>query len=67
MARFGLWPNELAYVEVLLAADVRNNSAWNQRWFVIAGMPTKCAPAKLYSTFWSRICAVQLVCRPSST
>ena len=29
-----LWAAELAYVDGLLARDVRNNSAWNQRFFV---------------------------------
>lgn len=32
---FGLWENELQYVEFLLALDVRNNSAWNQVRFFI--------------------------------
>jgi protein farnesyltransferase/geranylgeranyltransferase type-1 subunit alpha len=31
---------ELRFVERLLAADVRNNSAWNHRWFVVFGRPT---------------------------
>jgi len=46
VARFGLWAGELAYAEALLHADVRNNSAWAQRWFVVAGMPAQCAPAR---------------------
>ena len=29
-----MWAAELAYVDGLLACDVRNNSAWNQRFFV---------------------------------
>lgn len=32
---FSLWDSELPYVESLLEADVRNNSAWNHRWFVV--------------------------------
>lgn len=28
-----LWSNELAYLISLIEKDVRNNSAWNQRWF----------------------------------
>ena len=32
---FSLWDTELPYVETLLLADVRNNSAWNHRWFVV--------------------------------
>lgn len=34
---FGLWDTELTDVESLLKADVRNNSAWNHRWFVVFG------------------------------
>ena len=29
-----LWEAELQFVESLIAQDIRNNSAWNQRWFV---------------------------------
>ena len=36
---FGLWATELGDVEALLKADVRNNSAWNHRWFVVFGGP----------------------------
>ena len=32
---FSLWDTELPYVESLLRADVRNNSAWNHRWFLV--------------------------------
>ncbi|XP_008590198.1 PREDICTED: protein farnesyltransferase/geranylgeranyltransferase type-1 subunit alpha [Galeopterus variegatus] len=35
-AEFKLWENELQYVEQLLKEDVRNNSVWNQRYFVIS-------------------------------
>lgn len=30
-----MWGNELEYVDQLLREDVRNNSVWNQRYFVI--------------------------------
>lgn len=33
---FGLWDGELEYVDKLLLEDVRNNSAWNYRWFVLS-------------------------------
>lgn len=33
---YKLWDNELEFVENLLEDDVRNNSAWNQRHFVIS-------------------------------
>ncbi|XP_063524804.1 protein farnesyltransferase/geranylgeranyltransferase type-1 subunit alpha isoform X3 [Pongo pygmaeus] len=33
---FKLWDNELQYVDQLLKEDVRNNSVWNQRYFVIS-------------------------------
>ncbi|CAD6586525.1 MAG: CAAX geranylgeranyltransferase alpha subunit [Alectoria sarmentosa] len=32
---FSLWDSELPYVETLLQYDVRNNSAWNHRWFIV--------------------------------
>ena len=35
ISKFNLWEFELEYVESLLELDVRNNSAWNHRWFVI--------------------------------
>ena len=34
VARFSLWSSELPFVDSLLDADVRNNSAWNYRYFV---------------------------------
>ncbi|KAK1343145.1 hypothetical protein QTO34_015920 [Cnephaeus nilssonii] len=33
---FKLWDNELQNVDQLLKKDVRNNSVWNQRYFVIS-------------------------------
>uniref|UniRef100_A0A287CSU8 Protein farnesyltransferase/geranylgeranyltransferase type-1 subunit alpha n=1 Tax=Ictidomys tridecemlineatus TaxID=43179 RepID=A0A287CSU8_ICTTR len=33
---FKRWDNELQYVDQLLKEDVRNNSVWNQRYFVIS-------------------------------
>ena len=33
---YKLWDSELEFVERLLEEDVRNNSAWNQRHFVIS-------------------------------
>lgn len=30
-----LFKNELEYTEELIAEDIRNNSAWNQRYFVL--------------------------------
>lgn len=29
------WKEEIDYVDQLLNEDIRNNSAWNQRWFVV--------------------------------
>ena len=37
----GLWLGEFAYVEEMLDRDVRNNSAWNQRFFVLKNMLEK--------------------------
>lgn len=36
LQEYKLWDNELEFVESLLEDDVRNNSAWNQRHFVIS-------------------------------
>lgn len=33
----GLWLGELPYVDDLLQEDVRNNSAWHHRYFVVFG------------------------------
>lgn len=33
---YSLFDKELEYVEQLLEEDIRNNSAWNQRYFVIS-------------------------------
>ena len=35
LKEFGLWEHELQYVDELLRDDLRNNSAWNQRFYVI--------------------------------
>ena len=35
VAAWGLWEAELAFTEAALADDVRNNSAWNQRFFIL--------------------------------
>ena len=36
--RFSLWDQgELEETEHLIDEDVRNNSAWNHRWFVVFG------------------------------
>ena len=32
---FNLWEGELEYSDHLIRQDVRNNSAWNHRWFVL--------------------------------
>ena len=36
-----LWLGELPYVEELLDDDVRNNSAWHHRFFVVFGRGTR--------------------------
>jgi protein farnesyltransferase/geranylgeranyltransferase type-1 subunit alpha len=35
--RFDLWDTELPHIEILLRNDVRNNSAWNHRYYVVFG------------------------------
>ncbi|SLM39247.1 Protein prenyltransferase, alpha subunit [Lasallia pustulata] len=37
---FSLWDSELPYVESLLRSDIRNNSAWNHRWYIVFGRPS---------------------------
>ena len=38
---YRLFDQELDYVERLLEEDIRNNSAWNQRFFVISHLHEK--------------------------
>jgi len=41
MTRFDLFDkSELEYIDQLLAEDIRNNSAWNQRMFYFNNRPT---------------------------
>lgn len=61
---YGLWDKELEFVDKLLREDLRNNSAWNHRCFVITNTTGEClvTPAvnagvdRLYST--CRYCAI---------
>lgn len=39
ISTFDLWELELSYVEELIQRDIRNNSAWNQRWFIHQNNP----------------------------
>lgn len=39
MKRFNQWQHEMEDTDTLIKSDVRNNSAWNHRFFVF-----KCAP-----------------------
>ena len=32
---FDLWEGELDFVDTLINNDMRNNSAWNERYFII--------------------------------
>jgi hypothetical protein len=36
---FGLWRAELAFVDERITEDLRNNSAWNHRFFVVTQQP----------------------------
>ena len=38
---FSTYENELEYIERLLQEDIRNNSAWNQRFFIVTSFPIK--------------------------
>jgi protein farnesyltransferase/geranylgeranyltransferase type-1 subunit alpha len=33
---FKLWKGEMEFTQELLSDDIRNNSAWNQRWYVLS-------------------------------
>jgi protein farnesyltransferase/geranylgeranyltransferase type-1 subunit alpha len=35
LKRFQIWEGELEYAEYLIKEDIRNNSAWNHRWYVL--------------------------------
>jgi protein farnesyltransferase/geranylgeranyltransferase type-1 subunit alpha len=37
---FNLWDQELSFTDRLIQEDIRNNSAWNQRYFAIHHHPT---------------------------
>jgi len=47
LKRFAIWEGELDYVESLLQADLRNNSAWNQRHFVVDHQPGGFSEARI--------------------
>lgn len=42
--KFDLWDAELDFVNFMLARDCRNNSAWNQRYFVLTSRHRKLRP-----------------------
>lgn len=33
---YELWDGELDYINMMLEQDLRNNSAWNQRYFIVS-------------------------------
>ena len=35
ITHFGLWEGELEFTDAMIKEDLRNNSAWNQRWFIV--------------------------------
>ena len=35
LSQYKIWDKELEYIDDLLSKDLRNNSAWNHRYFVI--------------------------------
>jgi protein farnesyltransferase/geranylgeranyltransferase type-1 subunit alpha len=37
---FNLWDDEINFVKEMLDLDIRNNSAWNHRWFIITNTET---------------------------
>lgn len=63
--RFGLWDvGELAVVDGLLQADVRNNSAWNHRWFIVFGRPAG-ADADTVQREIQCVVSLARLCRPT--
>ena len=36
-----MYEKEIAFLERLLQEDIRNNSAWNQRFYVVTSFPTE--------------------------
>lgn len=54
-----LWERELALTERLLRDDVRNNSAWNQRFFVVGRAPAAVMgePREVYDRWAGRLAA----------
>jgi len=48
--RFDLWEKgELESTEEMLKKDIRNNSAWNHRWFVVFGRDGKVKDQEILS------------------
>ena len=47
MKTYALWAGELAFIESLLVADLRNNSAWNHRHLVVRSAPRALMLAQL--------------------
>lgn len=47
MKTYALWAGELAFIESLLSADLRNNSAWNHRHLVVRSAPRSLMLAQL--------------------
>lgn len=39
MQHFGLWAAELEATAAVIEEDVRNNSAWTQRFFIVRNAP----------------------------
>ena len=60
MFRFSLYDNELSFLERLLEEDIRNNSAWNHRFFVashqVRSVLSKLSDRKVTPTFHSIGC-----------
>lgn len=36
LSTYGLWDKEMEFVDRLLEDDVRNNSVWNHRYYVVS-------------------------------
>ena len=60
VAAWDLWDEELAFAEAVLADDVRNNSAWNQRFFILTRGGTQ-QPADVDGSRVDRVGALPLL------
>jgi hypothetical protein len=59
VAAASAWQQEQQYVQRLLTEDVRNNSAWNQRFFILQVSRLRLQTAPNYNMLLLYITAIQ--------